>query len=432
MENTPKRSSTHFSTQFLFGLCIFFLSSVILSSCTTTSPLQSSSKQLPYNWESTYLHPEILCYHLTADSSALYFKLRAEELLYTRKDPAQPFSSEVQFEIMLISADLSYADTLVFNYTDINDEQQQRDLIGRHDIYLPEGKSYFLDITVKDLNRRLSVDASLFANKDDIYSRQNFLITSSSTLAPLFHDNVAPGETVYITSDRYEGSSLEIQHTRHKVALPPPPDSFSKPRYINTLDEPKSTLEESFGTFELTVDSGLHVISVPFTSSSFTLFAWTDSYPAVTTVEDMVRSLRYITSKPEFERITKSNYPKKELDDFWIDIGGSKDRARELIRIYYQRVQEANYYFSSITEGWRTDRGLIHIVFGNPNKIQISPGTEVWIYGEESNLNSLVFRFYRQENPFSDQVYMLERNPAFEPGWERALSAWRNGRIYNE
>ncbi len=378
------------------------------------------------------MHPELICYHLSADSSALYFKLRAEELLYTRKDPAQPFSAEVQFEIMLISADFLYTDTLVFKYSDINESQDQRDLIGRHDIALPEGKAYFLDITVKDLNRRLSVETSLLVKKDDTSSRQNFLLTNSQTLAPLFHDNVAPGETVYITSERYTGSRLDLQASRHKVALPPPPDSFSKPRYITSLEEPIVPMIESFGTFELNADSGMHVFHVPETESHFTVYAWNATYPSITTVDGMIQSLRYITSRPEFERISKSNYPKKELDDFWIDIGGSKDRGRELIRIYYQRVQEANYYFSGITEGWRTDRGLIHIVFGNPNKIEISSGQETWIYGEESNLNSLVFHFYKVENPFSDQVYRLERNPAFEPGWERALSSWRNGRIYSD
>ena len=31
-------------------------------------------------------------------------------------------------------------------------------------------------------------------------------------------------------------------------------------------------------------------------------------------------------------------------------------------------------------EGWRTDRGLVHIIFGTPNSIYKNDDTETWIY----------------------------------------------------
>ena len=61
--------------------------------------------------------------------------------------------------------------------------------------------------------------------------------------------------------------------------------------------------------------------------------------------------------------------PKVALDDFWIKCGGNIDKARELIRIYYTRVFYSNYYFTSYKEGWRSERGMIYIIYGPPDKV---------------------------------------------------------------
>ena len=76
---------------------------------------------------------------------------------------------------------------------------------------------------------------------------------------------------------------------------------------------------------------------------------------------------------------------KLALDKFWLAKAGSEERGKELIRKYYNRVQDANNYFSSYTEGWRTDRGMISIIFGKPNVVTRTRREEIWSYGEEPN-----------------------------------------------
>ena len=120
---------------------------------------------------------------------------------------------------------------------------------------------------------------------------------------------------------------------------------------------------------------------------------------------------------------------RKAVERFWLDAAGSKDRARSAIRAYYERVENANRYFTSFVEGWRTDRGLVHIIFGTPNTIHKTAQGEAWIYGEETNLMSLTFRFKQRDLPFTDNDLQLERDPMLKGAWYRNVESWRNGRI---
>ena len=144
----------------------------------------------------------------------------------------------------------------------------------------------------------------------------------------------------------------------------------------------------------------------------------------------MVLATRYIMAKKEFEFCLQASDKKLAIDDFWLDIGGSSERAKELIKKYYGRVMEANKLFTSFQEGWKTDRGMIYIVFGAPNKVTKRKDGEIWTYGEGTNSSSIVFSFIKIINPFSDNDYYLERNETYKDSWYQAVDMWRQGRIY--
>ena len=48
-----------------------------------------------------------------------------------------------------------------------------------------------------------------------------------------------------------------------------------------------------------------------------------------------------------------SDNRKIALDNFWLGFTNNVERSRELVRIYYNRVLYANYFFSSYKEGWQ-------------------------------------------------------------------------------
>ena len=108
---------------------------------------------------------------------------------------------------------------------------------------------------------------------------------------------------------------------------------------------------------------------------------------------------------------------------------GSRERAREAIAAYYGRVESADRHFTSYTQGWKTDRGLVHIIFGTPTTIRKDDRSETWIYGDETNLMSLMFAFHKRDDPFSDNDLVLQRDPQLKTAWYRNVESWRNGRI---
>ncbi|NNE55464.1 MAG: GWxTD domain-containing protein [Flavobacteriales bacterium] len=187
------------------------------------------------------------------------------------------------------------------------------------------------------------------------------------------------------------------------------------------------------GSVELDLSRGFYFLtSNPESGRGLTISVRDPFFPEVKTADMMGQTIRYITSRTEFEAMTNSDQPRAGIEQFWIDCAGSKEKARELIKVYYNRVREANLYFSHVVPGWKSDRGLIHIVFGNPKKVFQYPNKEVWLYGEEDNVNSLQFTFRKVASPYGEEILALSRDQAYKTDWERAVTSWRNGRIYSE
>ena len=94
-----------------------------------------------------------------------------------------------------------------------------------------------------------------------------------------------------------------------------------------------------------------------------------------------------------------------------------------------EALEEANASFSGLVEGWRSDRGMVHIVFGVPQRIRRDTWNEYWIYGEEGTANALTFHFRKRRTLLDDNAYELQRSIQFRSVWDRGVSNWRNGRV---
>lgn len=156
-----------------------------------------------------------------------------------------------------------------------------------------------------------------------------------------------------------------------------------------------------------------------------TIFRMNTGFPKVTMHTLMLDALRYITSTKEFQKLEAYKNPKIAVDSFWIVNAGRPDIATELIRKYYQRVETANKLYTSYTDGWKTDRGMIFIVVGKPTMVYRSFDQEVWIYGDYDDVRALRFYFNKAKNPFTDNDYVLVRNEYYKSPWYQSVQAWR-------
>jgi GWxTD domain-containing protein len=140
--------------------------------------------------------------------------------------------------------------------------------------------------------------------------------------------------------------------------------------------------------------------------------------------------LAYLTTSADYQKLQNAENKKLAVDDFWLALGGSTNRARELIRIYYNRVYFANYYFSGNKPGWKTDRGMVYIVYGPPQNIEKSPVSETWLYYMKGASNSINFTFRHEPNSYNLDNYVLQRSESHDWHWREAVDSWRKGKIF--
>lgn len=94
---------------------------------------------------------------------------------------------------------------------------------------------------------------------------------------------------------------------------------------------------------------------------------------SISNLSEAIEQLRYIAPNKEFEKMKKADESEqKELfQQFWKKRDPTQGTAlNEIMLEYYQRVEYSNNNFSNVTPGWKTDRGMIYILFGPPSDVE--------------------------------------------------------------
>jgi|GEM_PF-6094690 len=150
------------------------------------------------------------------------------------------------------------------------------------------------------------------------------------------------------------------------------------------------------------------------------------AYPALDSALDLAETMRYITRNKEYDSLLYAASPATAIDRFWLKRGGSFERGKTLMEEFYSRVEWTNRYLTTDRPGWMTDKGMIFIIFGLPDRIEMTPGREKWYYQDPHTIESLEFDFIS-----ADKYWMLERNQNYRDDWDAAVYFWRNGEIRN-
>ncbi|UII27801.1 GWxTD domain-containing protein [Fulvivirga maritima] len=209
-------------------------------------------------------------------------------------------------------------------------------------------------------------------------------------------------------------------------ALPPMPSNSSEPQKAMEIDSIISINSNQL----LLGEKGLYLIQQDTTSAIAVSFRVEDKYfPKMVRIEDLITPLRYITTKEEYEALLQVEGDKKKFDQFWLDLTNSPERAKLIIKKYYKRAQYANQFFTSYKEGWKTDMGMIYIIYGMPDEVEVTNDGEEWLYKATPQLPSLTFKFINAQNIFSDKNFVLIRERKHAANWYRAIDLWRKGRF---
>ena len=383
----------------------------------------TNSTQRPYDYEANLLHAESSLIPAGRDSLDVFVEWDREECLYLRDDPASPFFAHLSMNIG--GLETSWLDTLE---SGIEQSGRKTWRVDRLDIGAPwqEGAT--------------TVKASFIDHHRNSNYPWRALIPAWESIAhpytsdgwPLFGRHATSGDTVYFSApigSKWQHASVEVPHR-----LPSPPFTRSNDKTETLQPKIRSDWKiDDSGWSGYIIQPGINVLGMPNSSGKIDVTQVINGvdfdFPHVRDVRLLIASSRYISSRGEFQRMEESSDPKAALDAFWLNCGNNKESAAELIKIYYSRVEEANRFFSGVVPGWKTDRGMVHIVFGIPDKICRTNDSEWWLYGEEGSTNAINMRFLRQEHPWDPSFYKLGRSIQYRIPWDRMVTNWRNGRI---
>jgi GWxTD domain-containing protein len=142
---------------------------------------------------------------------------------------------------------------------------------------------------------------------------------------------------------------------------------------------------------------------------------WLGMSTLIDNLEEAIDQLRYIASSGEIREMRKGERVdmKSKYLDFWTGRDPTPNTPEnELMNEYYRRVQYSNEHFSGFQPGWRTDMGMIFILFGPPNDVERHPFDlqtkpyEIWSYYQINRVFVFVdesgFGEYRLISPIYD------------------------------
>lgn len=417
---------------------LIVLSLLFISSCVTKKQVIEKQEQSKiYTPGTTYLHPEYLIYHHADTASQLIVKINADELLFNQANPENELQAKVKIQYQLVDiTDNASSNSITDSATFVKKVEKipgKNTVLQTLTIKTKYGKQYSLKISFSDLLRGVKQTNFISVNKLTRNCSQNFKTISRINDLPMFRSFIYPDEKIRIIHNLNGLKHVYIKYRKDDTPLPPPPFSVLKePDYSLVQDSVwvfpyNQQLSYQFaykGNYLIVTDSlqkeGLYIINAG------------RSFPKVTEPDMMIPPLEYLTTTDEFNALKKQDNSKLAVDNYWLKMSGNNlDMARELIRIYYTRMFYANQFFTSYKQGWRTDRGMIYIIFGPPSSITKNATSETWEYYVRQDASNLTITFNKTPSPYTENHYVMVRSDSYTRFWRLAIDTWHKGKAFS-
>jgi GWxTD domain-containing protein len=271
-------------------------------------------------------------------------------------------------------------------------------------------------VTKKSMNRAWLFYTELNPN----YPVNNFIVQNGSavlrsyarTNVPVTLGNDSSSWIVSYYNDNFPAAAPPFSETQTRVAARMDVDSVFTWNGHDRLEFPRK---------------GLYLLQKDTTAVQGFAIRAEDDYPQYTRLASLPDPLMYISTRQENERLQASRGNKKTFDRIILGIANDTERARILMRNYFRRVELANRYFTSYKEGWKTDRGMIYIIFGKPDEVYRFNDREIWNYKNERLDMRLTFT--ASSSLFDPDNFVLIREKKLEDEWYETIDLWRNARF---
>lgn len=302
-------------------------------------------------------------------------------------------------------------------------EETHQELDGyKMDTLLNEANQKIVSITFNKKNKSLLV---LRISKPGVFYYHDTSLKNGSLSIPSIYPSDANGLPIfeeYINSSNYswKGSSsyFTLQY-KENFQLADPPMGDMKP-LAPSIDMDSSYVFSDSAKFS---ETNFYIVREDSNSTSgVTILKEAVYYPEFRKLEELMESMLYITNETEKKALINSRNPKQSFDSFWLNTFNSKFRAKNAIRNYYGWVTQANRLFTDFKQGWKTDRGMLFIVFGVPDEVYRSGNKEEWFYDQGPDFEFTIISTF-----FAPKTYALRRGQNLEDAWYEYIATIRRG-----
>jgi len=175
---------------------------------------------------------------------------------------------------------------------------------------------------------------------------------------------------------------------------------------------------------DIVIVDTFEVSSTPVLSSTFGSMSEEE-------LDDLFAKSKYVASETEidkYERLTNIDGKREFMFEFWkAKDENSSTPENEFYRQYLQRIELCNDRYTSMGKsGWKTDRGRIFLLYGEPTEIERYPNQletrpyEIWQYTE---IEGGVYFIFADLTGFSDYTLInsTKRGELRDDNWSRRI-----------
>ncbi len=367
---------------------------MLILAVTLCAPLHGGELPLSFQLDAaSYLEP----------GEGSYVKLRVaisyDELLFLKQDDGYVATYGISYRVHTAHGQRVHSGHLngrvqVFSF----DETNKNDLLAREEIILqlPSG-TYAIKVVAEDKeNLRRGVHETdvqvMSANKGatqlsslsltgDGPGRQSLpdTLPSQCRMITLNAEFYAPPDT---TGGYHVPLAAEVFDQKGKL-VNEASDSILVLDRVTPIEVPLDISALQFGSYEIVLTVGDSLKAKRVFVLPWSILSMVNDY------DDAVRLLNYIADKGNIRAF--KDLDAEDRTEFWFKFWKDRDPVpstpcNELMEAYEKRIMYANEHFSAFEKGWKTDMGMIHVMFGLPDEIERHPFDlnskpyQIWTY----------------------------------------------------
>jgi GWxTD domain-containing protein len=391
-----------------------FIILIILILSVQISSLFSQDDKLYMSSEKDFFYIDPLVFYgkdSTRGRLDLYIEIPLSNLNFSKNQNTGYFEAYVDYTVVIrnslkeVVVNNTYSESVKSTKEQLKNITENSEFIIKN--YLLSPDKYIINFTLRDKNttKEISKEDTITVreskNKEIVFS--DLMIVSEykenekgkKVITPLVNNNIGNLKEFYIFFEIFYRNEIPTS-TEFNYKIKDSKDNILADGNFNyLLQQGENKKIEKLPAGDLVVGEYKLIItnkkSGEVVSQKHFIFRWLDMPISIKDLDLAISQLTYIAKPSELEEI-KSAKTILEKEQKFIKFWKSKDPTpgtprNEVMIEYYNRIRVANERFTHYyVDGWKTDMGMVYIIYGEPSNIeksQFGASTkpyEIWEY----------------------------------------------------